>query len=299
MMLSRRRQSHRHHLPKYIGSASTRNVSESNAYADRVQVSTVARGLETQHFGKQEDCTTTTDDGDREGRSMEELSKEELIALITKRDEELLKRDEELLKSREELLKSREEQYASSLNRIVKEGPPSMHQNQSCQASIVPNEKARKEWTKWRIKQQEWNERRVGDAPRGLGYHEPAEIFRRIVNLSRVNFTFEENNFQPSVLRTYANTTAGMNVGKLHHSNEQSPQSYIEYLFVDVLNYCGLPGVRVIREASIFSLRPDFVVVQYEGLLSYSLLLRRLKTPRTAYLILRLHSANSLTIYTD
>eukprot|EP00977_Amphora_coffeiformis_P029671 scaffold42243_cov168-Amphora_coffeaeformis.AAC.1 len=51
----------------------------------------------------------------------------------------------------------------------------------------------------------------------------------------------------------------------LCHHNETSPQEYVAMAIEDVLGCCGLTDAYVVKEATLFSLRPDLVVVVYEG----------------------------------
>jgi hypothetical protein len=101
--------------------------------------------------------------------------------------------------------------------------------------------------------------------PRG---HEPAKISSFTIEDSYLDFTINcqdgEKKYIKSSLQQQLYDQSGPPSFTLRHFNEVSPQDYLKSAIVDVLKCAGVQG-DVIKEATLFSLRPDLVVVIYEG----------------------------------
>jgi Family of unknown function (DUF5898) len=166
---------------------------------------------------------------------------------------------------------------------------PSMAINPSCSPSMISNEAAQKKVTKHREAWRNWHRSSASQEvnqkkkkpkqendnpkkPKPLKIHEPAMIRVEMLDPHeffdfKVNETDGEGRCIPSQLKVKSLS----HTGRLPHFNETSPQDYLSSAIEDVVMCCGLShSMKVIKEATLFSLRPDLVVVRHEGFLLFA-----------------------------
>jgi hypothetical protein len=210
---------------------------------------------------------------------------EEFQEVIQKKNQEIQEKDE-VIQQKDKVIQQQESLV--SVRDLLK-GMPSMVTSPSCRPSITTNEAAQNKVTQHREAWQNWHTRSASQEtnqkkkkpkqendnpkkPKPLKIHEPAKI--RVEKLDpdqffgfKVNEEYGGGTCIPSQLKVKSLS----HTAKLPHFNETSPQDYLSSAIEDVVMCCGLShSMTVIKEATLFSLRPDLVVVRHEGFLLFA-----------------------------
>ena len=166
---------------------------------------------------------------------------------------------------------------------------PLMRLNESCPPSIIPNEKAREEVQKYRVAYAKYvadlnlyNEGGSGSKnddtekpkpPEKFKFHELAKVSMRRIQDDL--FDFNINVIRSDGLREKSSLSLEAQ-GGLPHFNETSPKDAFSHVIKDVVRCSRIAGISVVKEATLFSLRPDLVVVFVNG---YLLFIVEIKNP--------------------
>lgn len=145
---------------------------------------------------------------------------------------------------------------ADTVQRLLedKAGLPDMYINPLCTPSIVANEEALL---------QTQNRRKGKPSPSRR--HDVAEIRTHAIESSLLDFAPNDATEDGSLIKSeLLQRFLNRNKRKFEHDNVTSPQDLVSLLLSDVIRCCGIEA-RVVKEATMFSLRPDLVVVEYEG----------------------------------
>ena len=165
---------------------------------------------------------------------------------------------------------------------------PKMDVNPSCKPSTVENEKARGVVEEYRKSMLKWNQnmKRLKETstlhqnyqeqlkklheqkPKRFEFHEPAKI---VIDESFSRYMgFELNVTDGNGVPIHSSLLDNLSPTKmtLSHHNETSPQIYVRNAIMDVIRCYGVQA-EVVMEATLFSLRPDILVVFYQGRLLF------------------------------
>ena len=183
---------------------------------------------------------------------------------------------------REEKISLAEE--GGSVMKMLKENRiPRMNYNKCCIPSMEDNPNAQQKVTQYRQDLSNYKEklqksttskkRKKIEPPKKYAFHEPAQINQKQIAIYRlegvtINMTSEDGTLIKSQLALEASRAPRKN-NTLEHHNETSPQDYICLVIKDLLECCGFNEVSVVKEASLFSLRPDLIVVLLNGRLFF------------------------------
>jgi hypothetical protein len=162
-------------------------------------------------------------------------------------------------------LRASEEKY--SVFDLLK-AMPSMAVNKNCPPSITDNGKARAAVTKYRAEMLRWkslSEENKSEKPTRLNYHEPAKITLEAIPEACLNFDVHLKDGNDQLIKSVLAVAELSNSCRvtLEHHNKTSPRDYVSMAIKDVIHCCGLHAT-VIKEATLFSLRPNLIMVVYE-----------------------------------
>eukprot|EP00529_Nitzschia_sp_RCC80_P009560 CAMPEP_0113477992 /NCGR_PEP_ID=MMETSP0014_2-20120614/20502_1 /TAXON_ID=2857 /ORGANISM="Nitzschia sp." /LENGTH=794 /DNA_ID=CAMNT_0000371121 /DNA_START=11 /DNA_END=2393 /DNA_ORIENTATION=- /assembly_acc=CAM_ASM_000159 len=233
----------------------------------------------------------------------EEKEKEEAVKKIEEKEEEVKKANkekEEFRKEAEEAVKkankeAKEKEEVDILISVegILEALPRMDPNPSCAPSITPNLTAQEIVTKYRSDYAKYvadhketkggssgsksDEKNHPKPPEKFKFHEPAKI--KTQEIDPALFDFDINIFRPDRFRVKSALAMEMSREcrtSLQHHNEVSPRDAFVMVIKDVVECSQIPGISVVKEATLFSLRPDLVVVVVNG---YILFVCEIKNP--------------------
>jgi hypothetical protein len=169
------------------------------------------------------------------------------------------------------------EKKKGSVFSLLMTGIPDMDINPNCFPSIEKNSTAQERFTKYRSSLASWEKDKSKASQEGKEFekeppmmprgHEPAEISSFTIPDSYLDFTIncqdaKEEYIKSSLQQQLYDQSSPSS--SLQHFNEVSPQDYLRSAIVDVLKCAKVQG-DAIKEATLFSLRPDLVVVVYKG----------------------------------
>ena len=179
--------------------------------------------------------------------SYADLSSDQLRKLLEERDE--------TIKSIDEMIKSIEMIKEDTVQKLLeKEKLPDMTPNSACLPSIIKNETARKNTLQ-----------RRGGEQLAVKTHDVAKIRTRKIEPSLLEFAPNDMREEKQLIKSSLLFNFNhYRKRKFPHHNETSPQDYVSYLLRDVITCCGIDA-EVLKEATVFSLRPHLVVVKYQG----------------------------------
>lgn len=247
--------------------------------------------------------------GKEEEKDLEHPENKKLRQQLLELQEENLKLQEEL---RQQRLERQEEQEENSVKALL-ESMPRMTVSEPNKPSIIENNEARRKVTAYRAGYSQYEKQlatwqSASNKTVGLGkkllakltgmkqkkekpeppvrpkFHYPAEIVTRqlpsdLLNI-QVNLIDGAGKLIKSQLHMEADNTLMFTTDHrrlLSHDNETSPQDYLALVMKDVIKCCGFRGrFKVVKEATLFSLRPDLLVFILEGRL---LLVAEVKNP--------------------
>eukprot|EP00978_Attheya_sp_CCMP212_P028944 scaffold101186_cov39-Attheya_sp.AAC.1 len=190
-----------------------------------------------------------------------------------KLEESEVKLEESEVKRKESEVKLEQSEVYGSVEDLLAGGMPSMVVNNGCIPSITNNEKAQKivsdyrsEMLVWdKLSKEQQDEKGKEGKPKRFDIHEPAKISSRPFSDENLNFALNLKDSTgrriKSMLLIKKQRTEG---GMLNHYNKTSPQDYLAMAIEDVIWCSGFPAT-VVKEATLFALRPDLIVVFYEG----------------------------------
>jgi predicted metal-binding protein len=218
-----------------------------------------------------EDPQKLREEVEMERKENAELKKK--LAESEKKNEESEKENAELKKKLAESEKKNEElDKHNSVDELFAIGIPVMAVNPACKPSITDNVNARKIVSDYRSEMLVWDKLSKGEQekvkeskPKRFDIHEPAKISVHPLLKKSLEFAVNSKDGQgrrlKSVLMMEKERTEG---GTLKHHNETSPQDYLAMAIKDVIWCSGFPAT-VVKEATLFALRPDLIVVFHEG----------------------------------
>ena len=163
---------------------------------------------------------------------------------------------------------------------------PRIRESATARPSIVPNHVAQSQYSTYRqglvVYQNqiaEWNSKskskgkssKKPEPPKKPKFHEPAQILLENIAEELLDFDSNVKDGEGFLIksglalkaRDIPNADGGRTMLPVH--NETSPRDYLCLVIEDVIRSSGLSGLTVVREATLFSLRPDLVVVLIEG----------------------------------